>query len=790
MALAPRAMNVAPGPKGIKPISFEDGWSVIEKKGIRRLQKIVERGSNIKYRNEDFVDLYTTIYKMCTQKAPSNWSGKLYFAHRKSIEQYLTDTVAPACMGKKHSTEAFLTELHQRWVNHKLLLKWQCKMFAYVNRFYVRRLAIDDLHTVGMKAFQKIVFQQGKTLAAKAVVQLIARERNNGVSNALDQRIIRDVTEMYLVMGNGNERVYEEFLEKPILLAATEESKSDSENWASKYGLANYLQRCESRLEEETDRVHYYLRKSTLPKLVKACEEELLTNAQEDVLGDESSGGMAELLKGYCRRDLLRLYRLYSRVPNGLEVAAKHFRLYVTTEVMQTISSVHPKELIDHLIKLLASFERLGEECFHGDNIFKEAMNSGFEKSANTKVKGKKQMTELVADAIDRALRSKPKSARGGESFGGIGSLAYLDNLTKIFVYLRDKDIFSEFYRKQLAKRLLLGRSGGDDMEQRVLSNLKARCGAQYTAKYEGMLNDMRLAADVQNDFTDYLADPESLMEKTQGELASSTEDKSPQKKAQPVDPSQLQIALSVNVLTQGFWPSYKHLDFAMAKDLQIAKDVFEQFYCLRTANRKLRWVHTLGSIVVQGAFNSGSVTGYTGEMTMSTFQACILLLFNRWDAQSPTGIAQALKMSISDLNKQLMPLVFGKYKILKTVNDGITGPSLPSSERVCVNHQFSDKQRRIRIPLAVAKTSDKERDDTSGDVRERRKHQMEATIVRIMKQKETVKHDALVAETITMLKPLFQAKAELIKPRIEDLISRDYLERSDDDPTLYEYVA
>ena len=50
MALAPRAMNVAPGPKGVKPISFEDGWSVIEKKGIRRLQKIVEHGSTIKYK--------------------------------------------------------------------------------------------------------------------------------------------------------------------------------------------------------------------------------------------------------------------------------------------------------------------------------------------------------------------------------------------------------------------------------------------------------------------------------------------------------------------------------------------------------------------------------------------------------------------------------------------------------------------------------------------------------------------------------------------------------------------
>ena len=91
MALAPRAMNVAPGPKGVKPISFEDGWSVIEKKGIRRLQKIVEHGSTIRYKNEDFVDLYTTVYKMCTQKAPNNWSGKLYFAHRKSMERALEE---------------------------------------------------------------------------------------------------------------------------------------------------------------------------------------------------------------------------------------------------------------------------------------------------------------------------------------------------------------------------------------------------------------------------------------------------------------------------------------------------------------------------------------------------------------------------------------------------------------------------------------------------------------------------------------------------------------------------
>ena len=78
------------------------------------------------------------------------------------------------------------------------------------------------------------------------------------------------------------------------------------------------------------------------------------------------------------------------------------------------------------------------------------------------------------------------------------------------------------------------------------------------------MLNDMSLAADVQIDFEDYLKDPDALTEASKGELAGSTEDKSPQKQAPKVDPSSLECELSVNILTQGFWPSYKQLDFAL----------------------------------------------------------------------------------------------------------------------------------------------------------------------------------------------------------------------------------
>jgi cullin 1 len=61
--------------------------------------------------------------------------------------------------------------------------------------------------------------------------------------------------------------------------------------------------------------------------------------------------------------------------------------------------------------------------------------------------------------------------------------------------------LFSDFYRKQLAKRLLLGRSASDEAERSLIGKLKLKCGAQYTSKFEGMITDMTLAADNSNAF-------------------------------------------------------------------------------------------------------------------------------------------------------------------------------------------------------------------------------------------------------------------------------------------------
>jgi hypothetical protein len=56
------------------------------------------------------------------------------------------------------------------------------------------------------------------------------------------------------------------------------------------------------------------------------------------------------------------------------------------------------------------------------------------------------------------------------------------------------KDVFEAFYKKDLAKRLLLNKSASIDAEKTMIAKLKAECGSQFTSKLEGMFKDAELS--------------------------------------------------------------------------------------------------------------------------------------------------------------------------------------------------------------------------------------------------------------------------------------------------------
>lgn len=85
---------------------------------------------------------------------------------------------------------------------------------------------------------------------------------------------------------------------------------------------------------------------------------------------------------------------------------------------------------------------------------------------------------------------------------------------------------------------------------------------------------------------------------------------------------------------------------------------------------------------------------------------------------------------------------------------------------------------------------SEPERQETRTRVDENRRYVIEATIVRIMKTRKMLEHNQLFAEVIDQLKSRFRPTPMAIKQRIEALIEREFIARSDSDRKTYKYLA
>lgn len=72
----------------------------------------------------------------------------------------------------------------------------------------------------------------------------------------------------------------------------------------------------------------------------------------------------------------------------------------------------------------------------------------------------------------------------------------------ELFRAINGKDVFEAFYKKDLAKRLLLGRSASVDLELSMLSKLKTECGSVFTSKLEGMFKDVKLSKELMTEYT------------------------------------------------------------------------------------------------------------------------------------------------------------------------------------------------------------------------------------------------------------------------------------------------
>ncbi|KAL1213642.1 Cullin-3B [Cardamine amara subsp. amara] len=176
-------------------------------------------------------------------------------------------------------------------------------------------------------------------------------------------------------------------------------------------------------------------------------------------------------------------------------------------------------------------------------------------------------------------------------------------------------------------------------------------------------------------------------------------------------------------------------------------------------------------------------------ELNVSTFQMCVLMLFNNSDRLSYKEIEQATEIPASDLKRclQSMACVKGKNVLRKEP----MSKDIAEEDSFVVNERFTSKFYKVKIgTVAAQKETEPEKQETRQRVKEDRKPQIEAAIMRIMKSRRVLDHNNIITEVTKQLQSRFLANPTEIKKRIESLIERDFLERDSTDRKLYRYLA
>jgi len=692
--------------------------------------------------------------------------------------------------------------------------------------------------------FRDEVYLEVRAPARDAVLAAVAAER---AGDPVDRPLLKNVLSISIEVGMGALDYYEADFEAPLLSATTDHYSRVAAAWVEADSCPDYMAKAEACLTAEEERVDAYLHVTTRPKLLAAAEAELLTRHQAALLDKEGSG-VASLLRDDRRPDLARMYRLFARVgPDGLRPVATAFQAHVEAEGQALVrradeaaaarkekggapggtggapagASAAPafarpapgagpaaeQAFIRDVVALHDKYLGYVADCFAGASAFHKALKEAFEAFCNKAVGGA-HVAELMANACDHLLRKGVAGAVEGGGLGGTGAGAgaasstpaaaaggpadataavegELDKVVKLLAYVSEKDMFSEYYRKRLARRLLAGAGGGggagggaggagggaggaggggggginDDAERGVLARLKQQCGAQFTSKMEGMVTDLALAREKQAVFQAWRAN------KRGGDT--------------PEAAALGGMDLSVTLLTTGYWPSYGVRVDALPGPMAAGVALFTRFYGESTSHRSLAWMHGLGSATVRGAFAPRPL-----ELVVTTLQAAVLLLFNDapGEALSFDEVKGRLGLPDEEAARTLHSFACGRHRVLAKAPDT---KRVAAGDVFTVNGAFTDRMRRVKIP--VPSVEDRRR--VVAEVDKDRAHAVDAAVVRVMKARKALTHAQLTGEVVPQLARMFKPDVRLIKKRIESLIDREYLQRGEA-PGTYNYLA
>eukprot|EP00095_Tigriopus_kingsejongensis_P003490 maker-scaffold875_size86197-snap-gene-0.15 protein:Tk03490 transcript:maker-scaffold875_size86197-snap-gene-0.15-mRNA-1 annotation:"PREDICTED: cullin-4B-like" len=700
-------------------------------RAVAKLKKAVVAIQQAEPIHTSLEELYAAVENLCS----NGMSEQVYEALQALIEAHVQACVEPF-LGESLDKLIFMKKMNECWSSHCRQMIMVRSIFLFLDRTYVlQHPAVLSIWEMGLDLFRRSILthQLVQTRTVDGILMLIEQERHG---DQIDRSLLKNLLRML-----SDLQIYQEAFEKKFLTATEKLYAAEGQRLIHERDVPEYLTHVEQRLREENERLLHYLDPSSKWQLIYTVEKQLISEHLTNILVK----GLDPLLDGNRQKELKLMYALVGRVKGGpLELKAKICEFVKKHGAEIVINPEKDKALVQDLLNFKEKMDVIMRECFSGNEQFIVSMKESFESFINRR---QNKPAELIAKFVDTKLRAGNKEATEEQME------MILDKIMVIFRFIHGKDVFEAFYKKDLAKRLLVGKSASVDCEKSMLSKLKAECGAGFTSKLEGMFKDMELSKDINVSFKNYTDNM------VKGES---------------------KIDLTVNVLSMAYWPTYLPMEVNIPPELAKHQEIFQKFYHGKYSGRKLQWQPNLGHCVLKATFKTG-----VKELKVSLFQSLCLMAFNTVDELGYPELQLVTNIEASELKRTLQSLACGKARVLQKTP---RGKDVDEKDKFFFNKDFTHQLFHIKINQVQMKETNEEQKATEERVFQDRQHQIDAAIVRIMKMRKTLSHTMLINELFEQLK--FPVKPQDLKKRIESLIDRDYMERDKENANQYNYVA
>ncbi len=677
------------------------------------------------------------LYRVTEELCASRQAPELYAAVWQELEAHMIEVgslVAAQCRSLSH--ERFLWAMSAVWKRHCDDTQMIRQIVLTLDRTYAiekRSDGVRSLWDLGLHIFAGHVVQPAEIYGRlqEGLLAMIDRERRG---EEVSRPLLASLLRMLVSLGLYSTQFEPAFLEQSRRYYIAEKAeKIESPD------MAAYLHWTYGRLREEIERVGSYIQETTRRKIVTVVESVLLAPSCLEVIVDR---GLDALLDENRVEDLKLAYTLFARV-NSLAMLEVGFNSYLKRVGVEIVADrERDKTMVQDLLELKTRCDSVITLSFQGSAEFFESAKRAFEHFVNVRAN---KPAEMLAKYVDSLFKSSKMSDDQMEEV--------LERVLVLFRFVIGKDVFEAFYKKDLAKRLLLSRSVSPDWEHLMIKMLKNECGCTFTSKLEGMFKDMDTSKLLLSEF-------------------------GASKKG-----SQCPLQLSLNVLTSGYWPQYVVQPVTLPPVFVETCTLFEAFYNQKHESRRLTWHHALSYVTLAANFPAGRK-----QLHVSLFQAVVLSQFNDAPSFSFNELAQRSGLDAEEFVRTIKSLSLGKVRVL--ARGGGVADSVPLSDKDIIvwRQDFKHKMLRIKINTIQVQETAEESEQVREAVQRDRRYQIDAAIVRIMKTRRSLAHSLLIAELYNQLR--FPVKPADIKRQIESLIEREYLERDRSNSSVFVYRA